>query len=76
VSGAKRTRPEPHARARPGCRFIAGDPREFRTKGDAIFCNAPKVEGSQWCSLHHSLCWRPLPSRAATNPLVTKPSLD
>lgn len=65
----KRERPQ-KVQPKPGtgCRFIAGDPREFRAKGEAIYCNAPRVEGSNWCAVHHSLCWRPPLPRHAPAP--------
>lgn len=34
------------------CQWIDGDARERRTKGDAIFCGAPVVEGTSWCEDH------------------------
>ena len=43
-------------RPRGGCRFIAGKPREFHTKGEAIFCGKPVARaGGSWCAAHEAV---------------------
>jgi hypothetical protein len=38
---------------RGGCRFIAGSPKDFHTKGESIFCGQPVIrEGGSWCPQH------------------------
>jgi hypothetical protein len=38
-----------------GCAWIDGDPTDYHTRGDAIFCSAPVTEpGSPWCATHRA----------------------
>jgi hypothetical protein len=41
---------------RGGCRFIAGEPRDFHTRGEAIYCRRPVArEGGSWCAAHEAV---------------------
>jgi hypothetical protein len=55
-----------------GCRYILGDPRDAKTKGEAIYCNQPRVAvTSSYCETHHTLCGRafdPVPQRDSISP--------
>jgi hypothetical protein len=36
---------------RGGCRFIAGDPHDFHTRGESIFCGKSVArKGGAWCA--------------------------
>ena len=43
---------------RGGCRFIAGDPQDFHTRGELIFCGKPVArEGGAWCREHERVVY-------------------
>jgi len=38
------------------CRFIAGSPKDFHTKGESIFCGQPVIRyGGSWCPQHEAI---------------------
>jgi hypothetical protein len=38
------------------CRFIAGEPQDFHTQGDEIFCGKPAARsGGAWCRQHEAV---------------------
>jgi hypothetical protein len=49
--------PSPY-RASRGCRFITGDPKEFHTLGESIYCGSPVERiGEPWCAEHRRICY-------------------
>ena len=49
----------PRSKPGTGCRWIEGDPREYRRKGEAIYCNAPRQGMTAWCPVHHARVYPP-----------------
>ena len=43
---------------RGGCRFIAGDPQDIHSEGEAIYCRKPVArEGGVWCAEHEQVVY-------------------
>jgi hypothetical protein len=49
---------------RGGCRFIAGEPHDFHTKGEAIYCRKPVARaGGAWCAAHERIVYMTIEPR-------------